>query len=152
MCLGDISVRSLAAHSTSVAPIERHDVRRLLLDCPDRQTSAHRAQWNGRIPTCNGIAPKGNGGLPSRAANLQCISDASPSPRRPQRARSGLNSRHEPPSLPPPGGFALAIARQRTWHEQSKFRPPIARQTQAVSIMDVCGGKKRSTNIRFGNN
>src|ERR1700675_1767114 len=34
-------------------------------------------------------------------------------PRPPTPARSGLNSRHEPPSVPPPGGFALAIRHER---------------------------------------
>jgi hypothetical protein len=47
---------------------------------------------------------KGQCGLQCRAANLQRISGTSPSP---DTARSGLNSRHEPPSVPPPGGFAL---------------------------------------------
>jgi hypothetical protein len=39
----------------------------------------------GRIPRCNAVAPKGNGGLQCRAANLQRISGASPSPDTPMR-------------------------------------------------------------------
>jgi hypothetical protein len=42
MCLGDISVRSLTAHSTGVAPIERDDFICVFLDCLDGRASAGR--------------------------------------------------------------------------------------------------------------
>ena len=79
---------------------------------------------NRRIPRCNGIAPKGNGSARGCAATLNVALARAPSYDTATRL-SGLYSRHEPPSVPTPGGFALAfqLALHRTMFDVGYFPP-----------------------------
>jgi hypothetical protein len=65
---------------------------------------------NRRIPTSNGIAPKGNGGSQCRAANFD-IALTRPHPPTPRRASSS-QLKAEPPSVPNRLGVFL-------WREQA---------------------------------
>jgi hypothetical protein len=68
------------------------------------------------IPNGNGIAPKGNGGLQCRPANLQRISSASPSPDVPNAPGAALTQGTNPQANPRLGVLL--------WQARDKHRSP----------------------------
>ena len=71
----------------------------LRLNAPP-EPSGGPTQWNRRIPTCNGIAPKGNGSLQCCLANLERWLRRVPVPRHPDTPGVALTQGTNPQAAP----------------------------------------------------
>jgi hypothetical protein len=101
----------------------------------------NKGDSKGLIPTWNGIAPKGNGGLYCHVANFQPISGASPSPDSPMRPEQALTQGTNPQASPRLGVllWQAHLALRCGARPYIRARAPLRKAPTPQGILSPCG-------------